>query len=245
VAAAHRLHDAGPWALITCLPHAQALSDLWPAPSAWPMRLAGSTVIDHTTCGVALAQQPATQCAQQAGWLDAPLSGGVAGAEARQLSAMLGGAHETEQAARDLLASYCASVEHLGPVGAGQAAKRANQLAIAGTHRGRMADTRDAQAQGLDVAACLVALASGSAHSVQMTQHRTKLLEHAARCGSPGRAHRRHVHRARGDAMTEVQGLDMATRPTRRPTALRSSCWASCPCGPACPTTARASPRAS
>lgn len=167
--------------LISCLPDDQVLTQLWcNAGGLSQAPLAGCTVIDHTTCGIALAQQLAAQCAtQQAHWVDAPVSGGIAGAQAGSLSAMLGGTHAAVQQAQAVLSAYCASAQHLGPAGAGQAGKLANQLAIAGTNLGLMAATRFASAQGLDVAACLAALAGGSAHSVQMEQHRAALARYA------------------------------------------------------------------
>ncbi len=173
--------DAGRWAILSCVTHAEALEALWFAPRGLATApLAGCAVVDHTTTGIALARRLADQCAQQqADWTDAPLSGGTAGAEDGLLSAMLGGEVEAVRALQPLLAAYCTTTMHLGPAGAGQAGKLANQLAIAGTNLGLMAATRFAAEAGLHLPACLAALAGGSAQSAQLVQHRHKLVQQA------------------------------------------------------------------
>jgi 3-hydroxyisobutyrate dehydrogenase-like beta-hydroxyacid dehydrogenase len=88
---------------------------------------------------------------------------------------MLGGEPGAVEHARPVLSAYCATLTHLGPAGAGQAGKLANQIAIAGTNAGLLAAAGFASLQGLDLARCFDALAAGSAHSVQMDQHRAAL----------------------------------------------------------------------
>lgn len=172
-------HPAGSTALtcITCVSDEDALQQLWQAPGGLRAALApGLCLIDHTTTGIHTARQLAAEAAQAgAMWLDAPLSGAAAGAHAGTLSAMLGGAPDAVDRARHVLSAYCATLTHLGPAGAGQAGKLANQLAIAGTNAGLLAAAGFAAAQGLDLVRCFDALAAGSAQSVQMNQHRAAL----------------------------------------------------------------------
>ncbi|UUX95412.1 NAD(P)-dependent oxidoreductase [Aquabacterium sp. J223] len=169
--------------VITCVTDEAALRALWAgeaadgAPLAAHLR-AGTLVVDHTTTGLALARAlAADMAARGVRWLDAPLSGGVAAAEAGGLLALVGGGDEALHAALPLLTTYCARVQPLGPAGCGQAGKLANQLAIAGTNLGLATAAAFAQAQGLDVAAWLQALAGGSAASAQRDQHAGLLAE--------------------------------------------------------------------
>lgn len=137
---------------------------------------AGSLVVDHTTTSPGFARlAAATLAVRGIGYVDAPLSGGVAGARAGRLLAMLGGADEDCARAAPILAAYCARVCRFGAAGGGQAAKLANQLAIAGTLAGLDAAARFARETGIEVAPLFEALAAGSAHSAQMDQHAADL----------------------------------------------------------------------
>jgi 3-hydroxyisobutyrate dehydrogenase-like beta-hydroxyacid dehydrogenase len=141
-------------------------------------------VIDHTTTGPAFARRAAAFFATRgAGFVDAPLSGGVAGARAGRLLAMQGGDPAHCQAADGVLAAYCARTVRFGDAGAGQAAKLANQLCIAGTVRGLHEAAGFARACGLDPGLLFDALAAGSAHSTQMDQHAGALAAAAAPFG--------------------------------------------------------------
>jgi 3-hydroxyisobutyrate dehydrogenase len=201
-------------ACMTCVSDEDALLKLWQAPGGLREALApGLCVIDHTTTGIATARQLAADAASAgAAWLDAPLSGAAAGARAGTLSAMLGGEPDAVERARPLLAAYCAAVTHLGPAGAGQAAKLANQLAIAGTNAGLLAAAGFAAAQGLDLSRCFDALAAGSAHSAQMDQHREALTRAPADI-----AHfdwlRRDLALARAHLPGDAAGANGATHP--------------------------------
>jgi 3-hydroxyisobutyrate dehydrogenase-like beta-hydroxyacid dehydrogenase len=156
--------------VITCVTDDAALGRLLLGPTGLIAQLpAGGCLIDHTTAAPATARalaQAASACGVLA--LDAPISGGVSAAADGTLSVMVGGTSETVVRARPILAAYAGSVEHLGAAGAGQLAKLANQVAIAGIMRGIAEALALARAGGLDDAALLRALVSGSAHSTQL-----------------------------------------------------------------------------
>lgn len=171
------VHASRAATVITCVSDEAALQRLWHAPGGLSEALApGLCLIDHTTTSVPAARRFAADTGQAgAMWVDAPLSGAAAGARAGTLSAMLGGEPHAVDHARPLLSAYCATLTHLGPAGAGQAGKLTNQIAIAGVNAGLLAAAGFAALQGLDLARCFDAMAAGSAHSVQMAQHRAAL----------------------------------------------------------------------
>ncbi|MXP25704.1 NAD-binding protein [Altererythrobacter indicus] len=128
--------------------------------------------IDHTTVSPALARQIA-EAAEPYGVkaVDAPVSGGQAGAEKGALSIMCGGSVEALEAASPIMEAYAARITHVGDTGAGQATKAANQICIAGTLAGLSEAVRFAQGSGLDMAKVLEAISGGAAQSWQM-EHR-------------------------------------------------------------------------
>ncbi|OYW45535.1 MAG: oxidoreductase [Sphingomonadales bacterium 32-68-7] len=129
----------------------------------------GALFVDHTTVSPALARKIA-DVAQARGLLalDAPVSGGQAGAENGTLSVMAGGSAEAFAAASPILDAFSARIVHIGAAGAGQAAKAVNQLCIAGTLAGLSEGLRFAQASGLDLDRVLEAISGGAAQSWQM-----------------------------------------------------------------------------
>ncbi|MGF6921271.1 3-hydroxyisobutyrate dehydrogenase-like beta-hydroxyacid dehydrogenase [Paraburkholderia sp. 40] len=100
------------------------------------------------------------------GWIDAPVSGGVAGATAGTLAIMAGGAASDLAAVRPLLDAYAARVTHMGEVGAGQTAKLCNQAIVTATVAAITEAVSLAQRSGIDAARLPEALAGGSADSV-------------------------------------------------------------------------------
>jgi len=129
----------------------------------------GSLFIDHTTVSPAIARQ----IAEAAGTrgieaLDAPVSGGQAGAENGKLAIMCGGSASAMDRARPVMSAYGARMVHVGEAGSGQAAKAVNQICIAGTLAGLSEAVRFAQAAGLDMAKVLEAVSGGAAQSWQM-----------------------------------------------------------------------------
>lgn len=130
---------------------------------------AGSIVVDHTTASAVVAREVATEAAARgAGFLDAPLSGGQAGAEKGQLTIMVGGDPGTFERALPAMDCYAKACTLIGPVGAGQQAKMVNQICIAGVVQGLSEGLHFASRAGLDVAAVIEAISKGAAQSWQM-----------------------------------------------------------------------------
>ncbi|HYD25504.1 MAG TPA: NAD(P)-dependent oxidoreductase [Croceibacterium sp.] len=130
---------------------------------------AGALFVDHTTVSPDIARRIAAE-AERCGVLalDAPVSGGQAGAENGKLAIMCGGSPEAMDGARPVLASYAARIVHVGGAGSGQATKAVNQICIAGTLAGLSEAVRFAQASGLDMDKVLEAVSGGAAQSWQM-----------------------------------------------------------------------------
>ncbi|KQY96678.1 NAD(P)-dependent oxidoreductase [Brevundimonas sp. Root1423] len=136
---------------------------------ALPHLNAGAIIVDHTTTSAMVAREMSELAAGQGrAFIDAPVSGGQAGAENGQLSVMAGGdalALETVQA---VLMAYSKAVKHMGPSGAGQLTKMVNQIAIAGVVQGLAEAVHFAEVAGLDTDAVYDAVSKGAAQSWQM-----------------------------------------------------------------------------
>ncbi|WP_174275051.1 NAD(P)-dependent oxidoreductase [Sphingomonas bacterium] len=129
----------------------------------------GALFVDHTTVSAKIARRLAEEGADR-GLLvvDAPVSGGQAGAEQGTLSIMCGGTIEALARAHPLMDAYAARIVHVGGAGAGQQTKMVNQIAIAGVIQGVAEALRFAQAAGLDTAKTFEAVSAGAAGSWQM-----------------------------------------------------------------------------
>src|SRR5690606_22041385 len=124
---------------------------------------------DHTTVSPAIARRIASEAtARGILALDAPVSGGQAGAENGKLSIMCGGTAEAMERAHPVIQAYAARIVHVGEAGAGQATKAVNQICIAGVLAGLSEGIRVAQAAGLDLDSVLEAVSGGAAQSWQM-----------------------------------------------------------------------------
>ena len=121
--------------------------------------------IDHTTVSADIARRLA---AARALVVDAPVSGGQAGAENGKLSIMCGGSAAAMAAAELLMKAYALRIVHVGGPGAGQQTKMVNQIAIAGVLQGLSEALRFAQASDLDLARVFEAISGGAAQSWQM-----------------------------------------------------------------------------
>jgi len=129
----------------------------------------GALFIDHTTVSAGLARRIAEHASANAfDAVDAPVSGGQAGAENGKLAIMCGGTPEAVEQARPVMESYGARIVHVGAAGAGQTTKMANQMCIAGTLAGLSEAIRLVQASGLDSDKVLEAISGGAAQSWQM-----------------------------------------------------------------------------
>lgn len=129
----------------------------------------GSLLVDHTTASRELAQTLGTAAAKRGiGFVDAPVSGGQAGAENGQLTVMCGGSASDFARADAIFDSYAKTTKLLGAVGSGQLAKMVNQICIAGVLQGLSEALNFAQRAQLDVEPLVEALAGGAAQSWQM-----------------------------------------------------------------------------
>jgi len=129
----------------------------------------GSVIVDHTTASATVAREVyAAAAAKNVGFLDAPLSGGQAGAENGQLTIMVGGDEEVYQRALPVMDCYAKACTLIGPVGSGQLAKMVNQICIAGIVQGLSEGLHFAKQAGLDTAKVIGAISKGAAQSWQM-----------------------------------------------------------------------------
>ena len=129
----------------------------------------GSVIVDHTTASATVAREVyAAAAAKNVGFLDAPLSGGQAGAENGQLTIMVGGDEEVYQRALPVMDCYAKACTLIGPVGSGQLAKMVNQICISGIVQGLSEGLHFAKQAGLDTAKVIGAISKGAAQSWQM-----------------------------------------------------------------------------
>ena len=129
----------------------------------------GATIVDHTTASATMARKVhAAAAAQGVGFLDAPVSGGQAGAESGQLTVMVGGDEDVVAQARPVIDCYAKAITHIGPVGSGQLAKMVNQICIAGIVQGLSEGLHFAACAGLDPAVVIESISKGAAQSWQM-----------------------------------------------------------------------------
>jgi 3-hydroxyisobutyrate dehydrogenase len=129
----------------------------------------GAVFIDNTTASADVARELyAAAKAKGAGFLDAPVSGGQAGAENGALTVMVGGDAEIYAKAEPIIAHYAKASKLLGPAGSGQLTKMVNQICIAGLVQGLAEGIHFAQKSGLDVAAVIDTISKGAAQSWQM-----------------------------------------------------------------------------
>lgn len=129
----------------------------------------GALFVDHTTVSPAIARRLAAEAgALGLLALDAPVSGGQAGAENGKLAIMCGGSAEAMAAAGPVMQAYAARIVHIGEAGAGQGAKAVNQVCIAGVLASLSEGLRLAEASGLDLAKVFEAISGGAAQSWQM-----------------------------------------------------------------------------
>ncbi|MBB3710671.1 3-hydroxyisobutyrate dehydrogenase [Limimaricola variabilis] len=140
----------------------------------------GALFVDHTTVSAAVTRELAAEAdAKGLGFVDAPVSGGQAGAENGQLSVMCGGAQEHFDRAEPVIDAYAKICRRLGESGAGQLAKMANQIAIAGLVQGLSESLAFAEKAGLDGRALVEVISQGAAGSWQMVnRHGTMLDDH-------------------------------------------------------------------
>ena len=129
----------------------------------------GAVIVDHTTTSARVAREMAELASRQGvSFIDAPVSGGQAGAENGQLSVMAGGDASALARIEPVLMHYAKAAKHMGPAGSGQLTKMVNQIAIAGVVQGLAEAVHFAQTAGLDTDAVYDAVSKGAAQSWQM-----------------------------------------------------------------------------
>lgn len=138
----------------------------------------GSVLVDHTTASAQVARELAV-CAseRELGFLDAPVSGGQAGAESGSLTVMVGGDPLIFERAESILATYARMVRLMGPVGSGQLTKMVNQICVGGLLQGLAEALHFARSAGLDGMAAMEVISKGAAQSWQLENRHQSMLE--------------------------------------------------------------------
>jgi len=137
----------------------------------------GSLFVDHTTVSDAVTKELFAIAAESGiGFVDAPVSGGQAGAENGQLSIMCGGVQDQYDTAEQVITTYAKLCRRIGESGAGQMTKMCNQIAIAGLVQGLSEALHMAQKAGLDGEAVVEVISQGAAGSWQMANRYQTML---------------------------------------------------------------------
>lgn len=139
----------------------------------------GSVLVDHTTASAGLARELSEACAEKGvGFVDAPVSGGQAGAENGQLTVMCGSDEQPAfDAAEPVIAAYARSCVRLGDAGAGQLTKMVNQICIASLVQGLSEAINFGQRAGLDIDLVVDVIGKGAAQSWQMDNRAHTMAE--------------------------------------------------------------------
>jgi len=139
---------------------------------------AGAVLVDHTTASADVAREiHAAAAEKQIGFLDAPVSGGQAGAENGVLTVMVGGDPEVFAVAEPVINAYAQRVQLMGAVGSGQLSKMVNQVCIAGLLQGLAEGVHFAEKAGLDCEALFGVISKGAAQSWQMENRSATMVD--------------------------------------------------------------------
>ncbi|MBH0111804.1 NAD(P)-dependent oxidoreductase [Novosphingobium sp. YJ-S2-02] len=165
---AHAALDAD--VVITCVGNDDDLADVVLGPNgAFRTMRKGSTFIDHTTVSARIARQISVEARDlRIQCVDAPMTGSQIGAKRGTLTLMCGGRDEAIESARPVMEAYSSRIVHVGKAGAGQTAKMACQICIAGNVAALAEAVRFAQASHLDMDKVYEAISGGAAQSWQM-----------------------------------------------------------------------------
>ena len=143
--------------------------------------------------------------------VDAPLSGGAEGAKNGVCTAFVGGSETAFANAKPILEAFCKTITHLGPTGAGQAAKAVNQIIISGTYASVGEGLAYAEQAGLPMEALVEALSGGAAGSWILTTRSPKYISHEYPAGFRTVLHRKDL----GIAIEEGEAVGLELRLTR------------------------------
>ena len=138
----------------------------------------GAIFVDHTTASAQLARELAAEAERRGlGFVDAPVSGGQAGAENGALTIMCGGEAATYAMVEPVMAAYAKACRLMGPAGSGQLTKMVNQICIAGLVQALSEGIHFAQKAGLDAGEVIAAISQGAAQSWQMENRHKTMIE--------------------------------------------------------------------
>ncbi|PHY05025.1 MAG: oxidoreductase [Alcaligenaceae bacterium] len=139
---------------------------------------AGATFVDHTTASALIARELSALAKQKSlRFIDAPVSGGQAGAVNGMLTVMCGGDAAEFDAVKNVITVMARAVTLVGPAGAGQLAKMVNQICIAGLVQGLSEGIAFGQAAGLDMKQVIEVIGKGAAQSWQMDNRGTTMVD--------------------------------------------------------------------
>lgn len=140
--------------------------------------VSGTVLIDHTTASAQVARElAATASGQGIGFVDAPVSGGQAGAESAQLAIMCGGSEIDFGRAQPVMDVYAKAIERFGDVGAGQVTKMCNQICIAGLVQGMSEAINFAEKSGLDAKQMANLVSKGAGGSWQLSNRAETMVD--------------------------------------------------------------------
>ena len=145
---------------------------------AFQSMAAGTIFVDHTTASAEVARELYAKAKEMKfAFIDAPVSGGQAGAENGILTVMCGGDEEPYKRAEPVIASFARMCKLLGPSGSGQLTKMVNQICIAGLVQGLAEGVGFARKAGLDIASVIEVISKGAAQSWQMENRYKTMIE--------------------------------------------------------------------
>jgi 3-hydroxyisobutyrate dehydrogenase-like beta-hydroxyacid dehydrogenase len=170
---------AGAEIVFTCVGNDDDLRQVVLGPGgAFDGMTAGAILVDHTTASADVARELASVAAEKRlGFLDAPVSGGEAGAVNGQLTIMVGGEKATFDKAKPVMDHYGRAVTFMGPAGSGQLTKMVNQICIAGLVQALSEGLQFAVNAGLDATKVVEVISKGAAQSWQMENRAGTMLE--------------------------------------------------------------------
>ena len=172
----------------------------------------GAVLLDCSTVSPSAAKQLAEALAgKSVEVVDAPLSGGAEGAKNGVCTAFVGGSETAFANAKPILEAFCKTITHLGPTGAGQAAKAVNQIIISGTYASVGEGLAYAEQAGLPMEALVEALSGGAAGSWILTARSPKYISHEYPAGFRTVLHRKDL----GIAIDEGEAVGLELRLTR------------------------------
>lgn len=178
LAATPREAAAGAEFVMTCVGNDDDLrSVVLGADGAFAGMAPGAVLIDHTTASATVARELAVLAAErELGFLDAPVSGGQAGAESGLLTVMVGGEAAIYARALPVIEAYAKMVRLMGHAGSGQLTKMVNQICIGGLVQGLAEALHFAQCAGLDAEGAMAVISKGAAQSWQLEHRHASML---------------------------------------------------------------------